>query len=131
MTYSLGEAAKAAGKAKSTVLRAIKTGRISASKGDNGAYRIDPSELHRAFDAPVSQTTQSNNTEPQNETVEHLKKTVERVENERERERDQMQATIDDLRARLDRSEDRITAMLVDKRKPEPLRRWWQRRTRQ
>ena len=127
MMYSLGEAAKATGKAKSTVLRAIKKGRISASKGDDGAYRIDPSELHRVFDAPVTQTPSSNDTEPHNETVEHLNIMMKQLDRERERERDQMQSTIDDLRIRLDRAEERFTAMLSDKRTPETPRRWWQR----
>ena len=127
MTYSLGEAAKAVGKAKSTVLRAIKSGRMSAFKGNDGAYRIDPAELHRVFDAPVAHPTQSNEEKPQTERLEHLKKRLEVFERERERERDQMQATIEDLRARLDRSEDRITALLSDRRIPEPRRRWWHR----
>lgn len=127
MTYSLGEAAKAAGKAKSTILRAIKKGHISASKGDDGAYQIDPSELHRVFDAPVAHPTQSNKAEPKNETTDHFEMMLKALERQHERDRDQMQATIDDLRARLDRSDDRFTAMLTDKRTPEPPRRWWQR----
>lgn len=49
MVYTLGEAAKATGKSKATISKAIKSGRISASKGDNGVYRIDPSELHRVY----------------------------------------------------------------------------------
>lgn len=127
MTYSLGEAAKAAGKAKSTILRAIKNGQISALKGDDGAYKIDPSELHRVFDAPVSHPTQSNKAERKNETTDHFEMMLKALERQHERDRDQMQATIDDLRARLDRSDDRFTAMLTDKRAPEPPRRWWQR----
>lgn len=128
MTYSLGEAAKAAGKAKSTILRSIRNGRISATKGEDGAYRIDPAELHRVFDAPISSTLKSNVTEPQADHFEHLKETLQRVERERERERDQMQSTINDLRERLDRSESRITTLLADQRSLEPRRRWWQRR---
>jgi hypothetical protein len=46
---TLSEAARAAGKSKSAVWRAIKSGRVSASRGDDGDYRIDPSELSRAF----------------------------------------------------------------------------------
>ena len=126
MTYSLGEAAKATGKAKSTILRAIKSGKISALKKD-GTYKIDPSELFRVFDAMVAQPVQSNETQPTLEHPERLKLRLELVEEEREREREQMQATIDDLRARLDRSEDRMTALLVDQRRPEPRRQWWQR----
>ncbi len=56
MVYTLGEAAKATGKSKSTISKAIKNGRISASKGENGVYSIDPSELHRVY-LPIVQET--------------------------------------------------------------------------
>jgi hypothetical protein len=49
MIYTLGEAAKATGKSKTTVQRAIIKGSISASKNENGRYSIDASELHRVF----------------------------------------------------------------------------------
>jgi hypothetical protein len=38
MAYTLGEAAKATGKSKATLSKAIKSGRISATKGDTGAF---------------------------------------------------------------------------------------------
>jgi len=50
MDYSLSEAGKAARVAKSTVLRAIKAGRLSARREDDGTYRIDASELARVYD---------------------------------------------------------------------------------
>ena len=71
MPYTLGQAAKATGKSKSTLQTAIKKGRISASRDDLGQYQIDPSELHRVY--PMHRPT-----EPQNEqdttprTVEYL-----------------------------------------------------------
>ena len=52
--YTLGQAAKATGKSKPTIQAAIKKGRISAKKGDDGSYEIDPSELHRVY-PPISQ----------------------------------------------------------------------------
>ena len=134
MKYTLGEAAKATGKAKSTILRAIKNGTMSASKGSNGSYRIDPAELHRVFEPNGASNTPSNATQPPVEhleqggetadlRLEHAREELDREKRERDRERDQMQATIDDLRARLDRSEDRVTALLAA---PEPKRRsWW------
>ena len=47
--YTLSEAATAAGRNKSTVLRAIRKGRISAERREDGTYRIDAAELHRVF----------------------------------------------------------------------------------
>lgn len=71
MRYTLGQAAKATGKSKSTIQAAIKKGRISASQDDLGQYQIDPAELHRVY--PPHRPT-----EPQSEqdktarTVEYL-----------------------------------------------------------
>lgn len=49
MKYTAGEAASATGLNTATITRAIKKGRISATKSDTGAWQIDPSELHRVF----------------------------------------------------------------------------------
>lgn len=134
MKYTLGEAAKATGKAKSTILRAIKNGTVSASKGPKGSYQIDPAELHRVFEPNGARNVLQNATQPLIEQaehnggtadlrLEHARKDLDREKQERERERDQMQTTIDDLRARLNRSEDRVTALLAA---PAPKRRnWW------
>ena len=46
---SLSQAAKAAGRSKSTIGRAIKSGRLSAARNDDDTFSIDPSELFRAF----------------------------------------------------------------------------------
>jgi hypothetical protein len=47
--YTLGEAARASGKSKSTIAKAVKSGRVSAVRGDDGSYQIDPAELHRVY----------------------------------------------------------------------------------
>ncbi len=131
MKYSLSEAAKATGKNKSTIQRAIKSGKISALKGETGAYQIDPSELHRIFPVATSssgaQQGQCNNTQ-RNATANIYKKLppLAHVEKELavalaknaglEEQKMQMQETIDDLRKRLDASETRVTAILTDQR---------------
>ena len=53
MKHSLGTAAIATGKSKTTIHRAIKSGKLSAFKNDDGTFEIDPAELHRVFD-PVT-----------------------------------------------------------------------------
>ncbi len=57
MKYTAGQAAKAVGVSTATITRAIKSGRVSALKDEGGAWRIDPSELHRVYQAPVSQAS--------------------------------------------------------------------------
>lgn len=53
MQYTAGQAAEATGKNIATITRAIKSGKISAQKDASGAWRIDVSELHRAFPLSV------------------------------------------------------------------------------
>lgn len=56
---TMGQAAKEAGISKSTLSRAIKTGRVSAARNDKGGYEIDPAELFRVF--PCNTATGSSN----------------------------------------------------------------------
>ena len=51
MGYTLGEAARATGLNKTTVLKAIRRGVISATKDDLGQWCIEPCELHRVYPA--------------------------------------------------------------------------------
>jgi hypothetical protein len=57
MYLSLGQAAKETGMDKSTISRAIKSGKLSATRKENGGYEIDPAELFRVF-APASKETE-------------------------------------------------------------------------
>ena len=50
MAYTLTEAATATGLSRSTIFRAIKSGRILAARIE-GNFWIEPVELHRAFPA--------------------------------------------------------------------------------
>ena len=49
--FTLGTASQATGCAKSTILRAIRAGRISATRDELGQWSIDPAELFRVFPA--------------------------------------------------------------------------------
>lgn len=138
MKYSLSEAAKATGKNKTTIQRAIKNGKISASKGNSGSYEIDPSELHRVFPPAAAQHDaqhqQSNDTQRDKITPysNHLARVLElekelAVAREKaiglEAQKDQMSDTINDLRKRLDSSEGRVMALLTDNRPKRSA--WW------
>jgi excisionase family DNA binding protein len=60
---SLREAAQQARTSKSTILRAIQSGRLSAARTDDGGYSIDPAELCRVYpprpDTPDQSADQS------------------------------------------------------------------------
>ena len=47
--YTIATAAAAVGRNKTAILRAIKAGKISVSKDENGEWQIDPAELHRIY----------------------------------------------------------------------------------
>ncbi len=49
MKWSLNQAAKEGRVSKATILRAIKSGRMSAPKNESGEYEIDPAEFYRVF----------------------------------------------------------------------------------
>ena len=115
--YTLGSAAKATGKSKATISKALKSGRISGYKGDDGVFNIDPAELHRVY-PPISQGERKET--PENETgnahtnmlVRELEMRLEAVQ-QRLTDRD---GVIDDLREDRDRWRQQATAMLEDKR---------------
>jgi excisionase family DNA binding protein len=120
MVYTLGEAAKATGKSKPTIQRAIKSGTISAIKKDDGSYSIEPSELHRVF-PPLPHASNDSGTMKQSETQPETG--MLQRENELLRERlEDKDHTIADLRRRLDaETEERrkLTAILTDQRQPQ------------
>jgi hypothetical protein len=129
MSYTLGEAAKATGKSKPTIQRAIKKHIISAILNDNGSYSIDPAELHRVF-PPVSCASNALQDMKQSEPPVDTPMLQQEIEFLKERLADK-EGIITDLRQRLDQEgEDRrkaqtqLTALLTDQRKP-TRRPWW------
>jgi hypothetical protein len=146
--YSIGQAARATGRSKSVIHTAIKTGRISAMKDEDGTYAIDPSELHRIFPPAPSQNgmeeRDSNVSEPSDLRFENgrlrgeldqLRERMAVLDTQHDRERQQLTDQIQDLRRRLDQSEQerrdkdrQLTALLTDQREP-ARRHWFWRRT--
>jgi hypothetical protein len=71
VTYlSLGEAAKAAGVAKGTLSKALKTGKLSYAEKTAAGYRIDPAELFRVFPRKRVEAVSSERLETPSETGE-------------------------------------------------------------
>jgi len=59
MSYTLAAAAAAVGLNKTTILRAVKSGKISARMDEHGHWRIEPAELHRVY-SPAASHADSN-----------------------------------------------------------------------
>src|SRR3546814_1069179 len=60
------KAAKRVGRSKSAILKAIREGRISATKSDSGSWHIEPVELFRAYPDRGSESTQPPHTSAPN-----------------------------------------------------------------
>ena len=132
MSFNLVEAGAAVGRSKSSILRAIKRGALSASKDDTtGGWCIEEVELFRAF-PPVAHTTDGGTSRNRagNPTIRELEARIAEMQ-EAARLRDEV---IADLRQQRDREADerrRLTMVLADLRaappapQPVPARRWW------
>lgn len=145
----LSEAAALCGKDPATLHRAMKKGRLSFTRSENGERKIDAAELERVFglkdpngEAAIAPAIARKPAQATAVLAMQLQ--------ERERERDHLldqladkDTTINDLRARLDRSEQerreaqaRLTALIADSRpaststdavpdSSRAKRRWW------
>ena len=155
MSWSVSRAARETGLSKSTISRAIKSGRISATRQHDGSYLIEPAELFRVYphnaaqpplgprhDAvrnPLEEASATRSNE-----VELLKlklaMTEELLAQERENSQRQ-QETVQDLRKRLDAATSKVLALaqptqpnsdasLDALRNPQKRRPWWSWRQR-
>lgn len=115
MTYSLRQAAKACGRSRTTIHRALKSGKMSGVQDENKEWSIDPAELQRVFpwDRPEHEhrSADGHRSDTQSAVSDVLEVKVAMLEQQLERE----QETVADLRKRLDRAEDRVVA-LTDQR---------------
>ena len=128
--YSLKQAADAVGRGKPAVLKAIKAGRISAHKNENGEWQIDPAELHRATIHPGtgSGTTTGERKETPNETS-GVAREIEMLR-ERLAEKDELIGDLREDRNRWRAQAEQATQLLTDQRpapQPGARRGWWWR----
>lgn len=136
MSYTLGEAAKATGKSKPTIQRAIKSGKISASKKEDGTYDIDPAELHRVYpmkqgdgnaSGNMKQSVTANDNGRLQAELDAMRRELEQTALERDRERELMSQQIELYKERLERADkdkDQLTAFLTQEHKKAPTRLW-------
>jgi hypothetical protein len=123
--YTLGTAATAAGLSKSTIHRAIKAGRISATKNDTGDWSIDPAELHRVF-PPVT-------VEPvplERDATPQLEALVAKLEAEitaLKSVSDLLRSQLDDVRTDRNAWREQAARLALPAAEVEPKRPWWKR----
>ena len=76
MKHTAGTAAKTVGKTKSTITKAIASGKLSAIKNDNGAWEIDASELYRVYPPTPLETVEIK----QNDTLKEMGENSKEIE---------------------------------------------------
>ena len=153
LAITLAQAAEATGRNRSTILRSIRRGMLSATRDQRTqAWMVEPVELFRVFlPAPAlgdTEAAQGSAQVPRADEAAELPAVMARLEAAETRIRDkdaliaEQRAALDDLRTRLDEertdrrqaldrlaaAQERIAALLTDQR-PAPLaparRGWW------
>ena len=136
MPYSLQQAGDAVHLSKSSILRAIRRGTISAVRDARGNWAIEPAELFRAFPPGTPGTVPGTADDASRHGAEPV---VPRALLEAEQNRAKvLEEVVADLRRRLDAEAEercRLTAVLADLRQapasiptasaPPPARRFW------
>lgn len=120
MPYTLGQAATAAARDRSTILRAIKSGKLSGLRDPvTKGWLIEPSELHRLY--PALQGAEQRNADAQALLQAKFDAAQEKIA--------MLERTVEDLRRRLDIATAQLgealqqVRLLTDQRAAR--RRWW------
>jgi len=117
---SLAQAAKAAGKSRPTIARAIKSGRLSAARTETGAFAIDPAELARVFPLAVQSAGTMKRDVPPNGADVGMPTSPALSELERsslEARISEQAETIRNLWQRLDAADQRVVAEVEERRR--------------
>jgi len=121
---TLGQAAKETGLSKPSISKAIKTGRLSAVKTENGEYQIDPVELFRVYPVtskPKADTLQKETLGLPNglqAALDAMRELLGQVEGERDDLRRRLDEEAADRRASAEEVR-RLTLLITHQPKPE------------
>src|SRR4051794_17077755 len=119
--YSLAQAATAVGRNRSSVLRAIKAGKVTAVRDEaTGEWRIEPAELHRLYPVADTPEREQANAQPRNDAAQvEIRELRARLADKDD--------VIADLRRQRDRAQEalsaaqeRVAALLTDQRSTLP-----------
>jgi hypothetical protein len=137
MGFTLRQAAKQAKVSPTTISRALKIGRLSGSKDEDGVWSIDPAELARVFPITATGNGSLDKTEQAQVTgvtaADVMTMKVEMLEQQLVRERqalDREQEMVADLQRRLDKAEERVFALTMEGKTSTTNRpSWWSKLT--
>ena len=129
MSYTLTSAATATGLNRTTILRAIKPGKISGAKDEHGEWHIEPAELHRVY-PPVARTDARPDATPQHAPGDDAELRI-RATLAEARLAD-LKTALDDMREQRDRCQAMAQRLAITDQRPTQLpwqtaRPWWSR----
>jgi len=127
MMLSLQEAAELARVNKTTLFRAIKKGKVSASRDEHGQWRVDPAEVTRVYPVAAGDAGQQavqQHATPQNgdrtdELVAQLREQLSDMRDERDRARNDAEAWRNAFET------ERAQRLTLTAPKPEKPVTWW------
>ena len=132
MGYTLGQAAKAVGMSKTSILRSIKAGRISAGRDELGQWAIEPCELHRVYPPLTDDTATGNGPEERGVTGGETALTQANTRATLAEARlSDVKSMLDDIREQRDRWQqqaERLAALAITDQRKEPAPaqpQWW------
>ena len=86
---TLGQASDECGKHKSTILDAIRKGRLSAKRDDKNQWQIDPAELFRVYPQHLTEHQTQHQTEhPNTDLIDALRAQIEQLKSQVKREQE-------------------------------------------
>jgi hypothetical protein len=112
MAYSLAAAAAATGLDKTTVLRAIKSGKISGARDRSGEWCVEAAELHRVYPSL------------QRQRAPRMRRSVVTIDTEMRTRPSSAELGIWELRKKWQQSTGRLAADLAAAPRAKP---WWRR----
>ncbi len=127
--FTIGQAAKETGKAKSTIKKSIDNGELSVAEKTPRGFRIEASELFRVFPRKTAERSENVHTDQSETSKEYIENSILKAKLDLAEQRyDDAQGTIADLRSDRDAWKHQARALIEDKTKNSPPRRWfWQR----
>ena len=123
MPYTLAAAAAACGVNKSTVLRAIKSGKVSGTKDVNGEWHVEPAELHRVY-PPVADAAAGTDAMPRHATGDAAALAMAQQRTAQAEERlSELKAMLEDMRSDRDAWRDQAQRLTLPSQQPSLS--WW------
>jgi hypothetical protein len=124
--FTIGQAAKETGKAKSTIKKSIDNGELSVADKTSRGFKIEVSELFRVFPRKREERSQSAPIEQTKTVEERIENSILEAKLELAGQRyDDAQRTIEDLRSDRDAWKHQATALIENKSEKKQPRKGW------